>query len=155
MRFIRLTQQRLYIVHEQTSSHITEASRRIHTVIAKQDYTHADQALTDGFYEGFYSDGSLSSRVEGKTRGGRTGSPGEPGETSRTNSQQNTVNPYDITWDVAVYRHWSPRAYGPRVVTSRFVYSGLVYSRFVYGIKSKLKNLVPINQQHPSQRCHN
>ena len=25
-------------------------------LIAKQDYTHADQALTDSFYEGFYSD---------------------------------------------------------------------------------------------------
>ena len=57
-------------------------SRRIHTVIAKRDYTHADQALTDGFYEGFYSDGSLSSRIEEEMRGGRTGSPGEPGKTS-------------------------------------------------------------------------
>ena len=41
-------------------------SRRIHTVIAKRDYIRADQALTDGFYEGFYSDGSLSSRIEQK-----------------------------------------------------------------------------------------
>ena len=34
--------------------------------------------------------GSLSSPIEEKICGGRTGSPGEPDETSQTTSQQNT-----------------------------------------------------------------
>ena len=58
--------------HEQTSSNYWSWVN-FHTVIAKWDYIHADQTLTDSFYKGFYSDGSLLSWIEEKTHGGRTG----------------------------------------------------------------------------------
>ena len=76
-------------------------------LITKRDYTHDDQALTDGFCEGFYSDGNLTPPMEEKTHGGRNSSPGEPGELNFLNhlaTKYKSVMTL-LTWDVCNIPH--------------------------------------------------
>ena len=116
MKFIRPVFNHKNVNRRAAIAEAELTSRRIHAVIAKQDYTRADQALTDGFYEGFYSDDSLLSRIEEETCGGRTGSPGEPGKNFRTTSQQNI----NLLWHLSLgmLRFIGTRALGPMALES-------------------------------------